>query len=80
METIGSGTLMVIVCAVEFSAVPSLTLKVKFPTLAPSSPRGGEYLRPPASMSAVGTAWPAATAAPPSVRLPEAGSVTILTL
>ena len=71
---------MVILYVAELSAVPSLTLKVKPAKLSPYSLVGGVYLRLPASMSLFATDWPAATAAPPSISVPEAGSATILTL
>ena len=81
-EIESSGTSTVIVLADALSAVPSLTLKVKLARSSPDSPVGGVYLSLPPSMSAFATDWSAVTAVPPSVRVPvpEAGSVTILTL
>ena len=74
-------TVTVIVFAVELSAVPSLTLKVKLARSSPYSSAGGVYWSFPPSMSDRATDWSGVTAVPPSVRapFPEAGSVTILT-
>ena len=62
--------------------MPSLTLNVKLAKLSPDSSAGGVYLRLPPSMSALVTEAPAFTAVPLRVRapLPEAGSVTMVTL